>query len=311
VSNPFPTVELDNDVAIKIGDLLGDIWVQGMRHQMALCIAGMLVHRSVCLLSARSVVARASNKAGGDTDHRLKDVDSTYEKWCRNEKVMGSTELETVIRESVPAVYLDKTLKTLEQVKRLLPRLPATGPAPQDDAPPFKIISIVMFNSKPAHWQVTLEVKDGTRHTTTVQTTAFTRYTLFRDAFLEDTLTILPELKNSEWTRLIETYGQPEVKSAPMQAVGAETMKEPLVEFLAEAKENPDAGVLRAFAGVDQDSHFFRYSAFDNFLRSNNLTFDRQAAYDMLKNLGFQNTTKRLPDHKTVNVWFKKKDQAP
>jgi hypothetical protein len=302
-----PSIELSEEEIRKIGDHFADIWFPGVRHQMALLIAGGLARSGVNLQQAGAIVKIASDKTNGETEKRLLDVGDVYLRWQKGELVPGFNHLEALIREHSMPAFLDATLTVLWKAQRILTRSKADAL----ETPPFKIVSIIMFNSKPAHWQVTLEVKDGTRHTTTVQTSVFTRYNLFRDAFLEDTLTLLPDIKNSEWARLIEACGQPEVKSAPLQAVGAETMKEPLVEFLAEAKENPDAGVLRAFAGVDQDSHFFRYSAFDNFLRSNNLTFDRQAAYDMLKNLGFQNTTKRLPDHKTVNVWFKKKDQAP
>lgn len=301
------SIDLSEEEVQKIGALLADIWFPGVRYQMALLVAGGLAKSGVKPQQAGAIIKIAADKSGGETEKCLQDAESVYLRFAKGEPVQDFNQLEALIREHSMPAFRDQILTLLGKVKRILAR--SKTDAPED--PPFKIIKIVMFNSKPAQWQVTLEVKDGTRHTTTVQTSAFTRYTLFRDAFLEETLTLLPEIKNSEWTRLIETHGQPEVKSAPLQAVGAETMKEPLVEFLAEAKENPDAGVLRAFAGVDQDSHFFRYSAFDNFLRCNNLTFDRQIAYDMLKQLGFENTTKRLPDHKTVNVWFKKKDHAP
>lgn len=309
MGNPAPSVDLDPEVVLKLGDSFGHIWFPLFGQQMALFIAGGLAKSGVSYFCAREVVRIASDKASGETQKRVQDVEAVYTRWHQGEPVEDFTNLEALIRERSMPAFLEKTLLVLSKARKALPDWKKAVKADVPEVP-FKIVSIVMFNTKPAHWQVTLEVKDGTRHTTTVQTSVFTRYNLFRDAFLEDTLTLLPDIKNSEWARLIEACGPPEVKSAPLQAVGAETMKEPLVQFLAEAKESPDAGTLRAFAGEDQDSHYFRYSAFDNFLRSNNLTFDRQVAYDMLKQLGFENTTKRMGD-KTVNVWTKKKDQAP
>lgn len=315
--NPPPKHDLDEEKISKIGDLLGDIWVQGMRHQMALCIAGMLVNRGVCHPSARSVVARASNKAGGETDKRLKDVDSTYEKWYRNEKVTGVTELEAIIKDHTPAAYIDKSLKILENVKKLLPKPPSSGPPGAGGAengrgeePNFKIVKLIMFNSKPARWQVTLEFLDGSHHTGSVETTAFTRYALFRDAFLEDSQIMLMDLKNSTWTAMISAYGPPEVRDTPKEARPLGAVETALDEFLEEAKENAEGGTLRAFAGFDEDSQYFRFAAFDNFMKSSNLRFDRHVVYDLLKQLKFENTTRRF-GKKTVNVWIKKALNGP
>lgn len=312
--NPAPTVDLTEDQIAKIGEMLGGIWVSGMRHEMALCIAGMLVNRGVTIASARNVVARASNKAGGETDKRLADVDSTYKTWYQNEKVKGVTELEKVIREHTPVDYIEKALNTLEKVKKALPKVPSNNPpgggGGDHEEPDFKIVKLIMFNSKPARWQVTLEFLDGSQHTGSVETTAFTRYLLFRDAFLEDSKTMLMDLKNATWTAMIKGYGPPEVRDTPKEARPLGAVETALSEFLEEAKENAEGGTLRAFAGFDDDSQYFRYAAFDNFMKGSNLRFDRHVVYDLLKQLKFENTTRRF-GKKTVNVWIKKALEGP
>jgi hypothetical protein len=202
-------------------------------------------------------------------------------------------------------------------VKRLLPKPPSSGPPGAGGAengggeePNFKIVKLIMFNSKPARWQVTLEFLDGSHHTGSVETTAFTRYALFRDAFLEDSQIMLMDLKNSTWTAMISAYGPPEVRDTPKEARPLGAVETALDEFLEEAKENAEGGTLRAFAGFDEDSQYFRFAAFDNFMKSSNLRFDRHVVYDLLKQLKFENTTRRF-GKKTVNVWIKKALSGP
>lgn len=315
--NPPPKVDLDEETVAEVGDLLAGLWMEGMRHELALCIAGMLVNRGVKLESARGVVARASNKAGGETDKRLKDVDSTYETWYRNEKVKGATELEAGIRQHSPAAYIDKSLATLEKVKKLLPKPPSSGPpggpgGAENEPPNFKIAKLIMFNSKPARWQVTLEFDDGSQHTGSVETNAFTRYLLFRDAFLEDTRIMLMDLKNAVWTAMISAYGAPEVRDTPKEARPLGAVETAVSEFLEQARENAEGGTLQAFAGFDEDTQYFRFSALDNSMKNNNIRMDRHVVYDFLKQLGFDNTNKRVGKNKSsINVWVRNLADKP
>lgn len=309
--NPPPSIDLTEEQITKIGDLLGDIWVDGLKHEMALCVAGMMVNRGVKVDSARGVVARASNKAGGDTDKRLKDVVSTYEAWYRNHKVKGLTELQTFIRENTPPKFIETALSILERVKKALPKPPKNPPGGgggDDPDPDFKIAKIIKFNSRPARWQVTLELENGEHHTATVETTALTRWPLFKDFFAEQTDEFLVGIKNVVWEGMLRQAkidGLLEVRDTPRESRPEGAIDSALGEFLGEAKENADVGMLKAFAGFDETTQFFRFAALDNYLKNMNLRIDHRVIHHHLKNIGFENTTKRFGP-KTVNVWIKK-----
>lgn len=309
--NPAPTIDLSEEQIAKLGDLLGDIWVEGLKHEMALCVAGMMVNRGVKVDSARGIVARASNKAGGDTEKRLKDVVSTYEAWYRNHKVKGLTELQTFIRENTPVKFVESALAVLEKIKKALPKPPKNPPGGgggDDPDPDFKIAKIIKFNSRPARWQVTLEFESGDHHSATVETNAYTRWNLFQDFFVEQTNEMLIDLKNGTWKGMLrqaKNDGLLEERDTPREARPEGAIDSALGEFLGEAKENADVGMLKAFAGFDEASQFFRFAALDNYLKNMNLRIDHRVIYHHLKNIGFENTAKRFGP-KTVWVWVKK-----
>lgn len=309
--NPAPTIDLTEDQIAKIGDLLADIWVDGMKHEMALCVAGMMVNRGVKVDSCRGAVARASNKVGGDTEKRLKDVVSTYEAWYRNHKVKGLTELQDFIRQNTQLKFIEKALKVLEKIRLSLPKPPKNPPGGgggDDPDPDFKIAKIIKFNSRPARWQVTLELETGEHHTATVETTAYMRWNLFQDFFVEQTNECLIDLKNGTWKGMIrqaKNDGLLEERDTPREARPEGAIDSALGEFLGEAKENADVGMLKAFAGFDETSQFFRFAALDNYLKNMNLRIDHRVIYHHLKNIGFENTAKRFGP-KTVWVWVKK-----
>ena len=308
--NPAPKVDLNEEQIAKIGDLLGDIWIEGLRHKMAMCVAGMLVNRGVKIESTRQIVIRASNKVGGDTEKRLKDVSDTYEKWYRNEKVTGATEIEAFIRESTPVAFIDKAISILEKVKKLLPKNPSGPPSGNgggdgNQEPDFKIVKIINFDSRPARWQVTLEFTDGQQHTATVETTSYMRYHLFQDSFVEQTQRILMDLKNTTWKAMLAAYGPAEQRKTPKEARPEGAIESALDEFLSEAKQNAEIGVLNAFAGFNDTCQYFRFKALDNYLKNANLKIEHRVIYEYLNNHGFDNDTMRFGP-KTINVWRKK-----
>lgn len=308
--NPAPKVDLNEEQIAKIGDLFGEIWIPGLMHKMAMCVAGMLVNRGVKLESTRQIVARASNKVGGETEKRLKDAADTYEKWYRNEKVTGATELEAFIREHTPAAFTDKAISILEKVKKVLPKNPSGPPSGNgggegNQEPDFKIVKIINFDSRPARWQVTLEFTDGQQHTATVETTSYMRYHLFQDSFVEQTQRILMDLKNTTWKAMLAAYGPAEQQKTPKEARPEGAIESALDEFLSEAKQNAEIGVLNAFAGFNDTCQYFRFKALDNFIKNANLKIEHRVIYEYLNNHKFENDTMRFGP-KTVNVWRKK-----
>lgn len=297
----IPNIDLPEETAAKIGDLLGEIWQEGHRHQMALCVAGMLVNRAVSLKSAREIVIRASNRAGGDTEGRLKDVHDTYEKWAQNKEVVGATTLENVIEHDFAPIIRDKAKGNLEKVIKLLPKKkdPDGGDGEgkeREVLPNFDIVPpIIKFDSQPARWQVTLRMHEGEKKElkAKVETPVLTKFQSFSDAFLEQTNELLLDIRQTRWKAMLR--GQPiEIRETPKEAKPEGAIETALDEFLDEAKENPDLGMLKAFPGYDEDSRFFKYQAFDNFLKNQGQKFERRVVYDHLKNLGYAQKSRRF-----------------
>lgn len=293
-----PNIDLSEDLVAEIGTLFGEMWFEGHRHQMALCAAGMLVNRAISYASARAIIARASNIAGGDTEHRLKDVHDTYEKWHQNKEVTGATTLEQVIEEDFPVIVRDKAKKNLEKIRKLLPKKKDPTGGDGDDKgvePDFDVVPpIVKFDSRPARWMVTLRMNSDQRELqATVETMVLTKFQSFSDAFYEQTNELLVDLRQTRWKGLLR--GLPiEIRETPKEAKPEGAIETALEEFLDEAKENPDVGMLKAFPGYDEDARFFKYQAFDNFLKNQGQRFERRVVYDHLKNMGYAQKPRRF-----------------
>lgn len=305
----IPNIDLPEDVVAEIGTLLGEMWFEGHRHQMALCVAGMLVNRAVSFKSAREIVTRASNIAGGDTEHRLKDVKDTYEKWNQNKEVTGATTLENIINQDFPKMMRDKAKKTVEKIKDLLPKKKDPNGGDDDGKekeiqPNFDVVPpLIKFDSRPARWGVTLRMHEGEKKElqATVETPVLTKFQSFSDAFLEQTNELLLDIRQTRWKSMLR--GLPiEVRETPKEAKPEGAIETAIEEFLDEAKENPDVGMLKAFPGYDEEARFFKYQAFDNFLKNQGQKFERRVVYDHLKNMGFAQKTRRFGPT-TAKVW--------
>ncbi len=309
-----PSIDLTEDQIAKIGDLFAEFWIEGSRHKMAMCVGGLLVNRLVSLESARRIIIRAAAGANppADTEKRFKDVKDTYEAWLRGKNVIGATELsDVIIATEIPLGLREKAKKNLEKILKTLPKVRPPGKGGggdgEDDAqePDFKIIEIEKFDSRPARWRVTLELADGTHLAASAETNDCKNYDKFQSAFWEQTDVLLVTIKRNAWMDMIRGYGPPIKRETPKESRPEGAIESALHEFLGEAKEDADLGMLKAYAGFDDSSQYFRFSAFDNFLKNNNLRFEHRVVYDYLKKSGFENTTKRFGP-KPTNVWLKK-----
>jgi hypothetical protein len=309
---PAPTVELTEDQIAKIGSLFAEIWIEGERHRMALCVAGLLVNRLVTFESARGIVARAAIQVGADTEKRLKDVKDTYEAWHRGKNVTGATALADVISSSFPVGFQKKALETLEKIKKALPKPPAPGKGGGDGdddngaEPDFEIVPpLLKFKSIPARWTVTLRMlADDSRLTATVETTSLTKFLLFSDAFYEQTNTLLIDIKNTRWKGMLRMTPILEIET-PKESRPEGAVETALDEFLETAHENPEEGMLRVFPGFDEESRFFKYHAFDNFLKNQGLRYERRLVLHHLKALGYIQKPRRFGP-KVAKVWWLK-----
>lgn len=319
VTNPqprlLPSIELNEDQIAKIGDLFAEFWIEGSRHKMAMCVGGLLVNRLVALESARRIIIRAAAGANppADTEKRFKDVKDTYEAWLRGKNVIGATELsDVIIATEIPLGLRKKAQENLDKIIKTLPKVRPPGKGGgggggEDDAqePDFKIVALENFDSRPARWRVTLELANGSHMAATAETNDCKNYDKFQSAFWEQTHILLVNIKRNVWMDMLRSYGEPIKRETPKESRPEGAIESALHEFLGEAKEDADLGMLKAYAGFDDASQFFRFSAFDNFMKNNNLRFEHRVVYDYLKKSGFENTTKRFGP-KPTNVWLKK-----
>jgi len=308
----IPNIELNEEQIAKIGSLFAEFWIEGSRHKMAMCVGGLLVNRLVSLESARRIIIRAAAASGANTEKRFKDVQDTYDAWFRGKNVIGATELAEVINTEIPEGFRKKAGENLEKIKKLLPKVQPPGKGggnggDGEDAqePDFKIIEIENFDSRPARWRFTLELADGSNHAATAETSDCDTYKRFRKAFWEQTHIFLVTIKDSTWGDMIREYGPPKKRETPKESRPEGAIESALHEFLGEAKEDADVGMLKAYAGFDENSQFFRFSALDNYLKNNNLRFEHRVVYDYLKKSGFENGNKRF-GAKVQNVWVRK-----
>lgn len=308
-----PSIELTEDQIAKIGDLFAEIWIEGQRHKMALCVAGLLVNRLVTFESARSIVVRASLAVQADTEKRLKDVKDTYEAWHRGKNVIGATELADVIANEFPPISRPKAAQNLEKIKKLLPKPPGPGKGGGDgddndngNDPNFEIVPpLIKFDSSPARWTITLKILDTDKVlSATAETTVLMKFQAFVEAFFEQTHELLIPIKNTRWQGMIR--GVPiEVRETPKEAKPEGAIEAALDEFLETAHEDPEEGMLRVFPGRDDESRFFKFHAFDTFLKNRGERYERRHVLAHLKVLGYNQKTQRFGP-KTAKVWYLK-----
>lgn len=293
----------------KITDMVrhfSEIWFEGSRHAMALRVAGMLAFAGVALESALKVVEGASNAVGGLTEKRLKDVSDTYDNFMAGKEVVGGPSLEKLIDEDFPPFSRAKAKKTLEIIRRLLPRPPkppASDPGYGDD---FEITKLVKFDSRPARWSVEVKLSDGRELSATAETTILMTFKTFQAAFFEQTHAMLRFKKEGVWRLMLGGVKTIEVKETPDEARPEGAISKMVSDFLEEAKEAPDIGLLKSFPGYDSDSIFFTYPALRRFMKEEGSRYEDRIVYEHLKHeLGFKSNQSRRFGQKVAKVWIR------
>ncbi len=303
---PTPTSALDDDVVRMIGKLVGEIWFEGWRHDMALCVSGWLAFAGVKVEHAVEAVRIASDKVGGDTQKRLKDVQDTYKKYVEGGEVKGRPSLETMVDEAFPPLAKDKAKKTLVAIGRLLPK--PKGIASRGFVEPdFKILWLIKYTSNPAIWTSTIE-KGGLKIVTKCDHDTFSKYENFCQSVMDqNTISPAAQLKNGQWRDLINQAKQDglyEEREAPAEMRTSGAIEKGLEEFLAESHFNPDVGLLKKFPGHDEREAYFRVETFRSFLSDQGRSFNPNSVTERLRSLGWESGIRRF-GKKVTRVWFK------
>jgi hypothetical protein len=300
---PVPALTISDE---KVSDMIrhfSEIWFEGNRHAMALRVAGMLAFAGVSVDVALRVVGGASNSVGGDTEKRLKDVTDTYDNFVAGKEVAGGPALEKMISEDFPALARDRAKKVLLSIRKLFPKPPAPpgGAGPGGGDPGFRITKVVKFTSDIPRYMVTIE-KEGQEYS--VSTEQLFQFREFEEAAYGRCGITLPTLKQPQWKYLLSQVTQ-EIREAPKEASTEGAIQSALEEFLQEAKENPEPGLLKRFAGYDDVSEFMRFEAFIDFSKNAGNRFQNREVFDYLHKIGFSNAAKRLGPRGVQRLWVR------
>jgi hypothetical protein len=302
-----PVTKLEDDDCVEIGTLFSEIWFEGWRHELALCVAGWLANAGVSVESAKAIITIASQKTQGNTHKRVKDVEDTYRRFNAGEElpVKGKTSMVSMVNETFPEIAKKKALSVINHIQKILPQTQGHSKTPTEAD--FQILHLIKFNSIPARWTVTLE-KGGKELIATTEHSRFMKY----EVFLEDVLdqnTVVPEaaLKNHEWRAKINeaiSNGLFEEQEAPAEARPAGAIEDCLIHFMAESKESPDIGLLKKFPGHDDENSFFRFNTFQTYLEEQGHKVSKNHLMEKLKSMGWKSDPKRF-GKKVERVWLK------
>lgn len=311
-ARPTPTTELDDQICQMIGKMFSKVWLMGSRHEISLYISGWMAFAGVKYESTIKIVQTASGLAGGETAQKLDNVRDTYTKFIQGGEVAGKPSLESYIEKEFPEGEMRSFgKKTLEAIQKLLPK--PKGFRKSIGEIDFKILHLVKYTSQPAVWTATLE-KAGHKLVTRTEHSRFMKYEVFvEDVFDQNGSGPAAGLKNPEWRHMINLAidnGLYEEKPAPDESRPTGAIEKGLEEFLAEAKEAPDIGLLKKFPGYDEEATFFRLETFRDFLEEQGRKFSQNQLTERLKSMGWESKVRRF-GKKTPHVWLKATIQGP
>lgn len=294
--------DLPDQAKVKVSEILRKIWTPGLRHAISLHVAGALAHAGISPACTKEIISSA---ASGDEEigSRLTDVDTTYSQYERGENVAGIPELLKVIDTQLPEISREPARKALQAISTIIrpPKKPGR-PKKREVEPDFEVVKIVKFDSRPARYEVTVR-KDGAEYQVTCETETLISIRSFRVAFFEATrnLVIAP-ISQMRWETML-SEAPTEIRPAPPEATTAGAVAEVLREFVLEAKEDPDAGEIRSYAGRNEDGVvFFRLEALKAALRESGVKATDREVIHLLRDQGWETTTRRVGS-KVVRVW--------
>lgn len=169
------------------------------------------------------------------------------------------------------------------------------------EEPDFTVVKLVKFDSRPARWSVTVRAPGDRELTATVETVNLVTFRLFQAYFFEQTNCMLSDVTQRRW-KLMLAGAEVETKEATDALFEKHRIEKSLDEFLSEARDNPDLGMLSSFAGWDENGRYFRLQAYLDFIKDQDLKVEDQAVFEHLKRLGFKNQVRRF-GMKLQRVW--------
>lgn len=311
----LPSIVLTADVLEFVRENVLALWIPGHKHPLALRIAGMLAHANVALESAVAVIRAVADSTNSDTAKRINDVEDTYDKYVSGGDVAGRTSLEKLIHDDWSQDAKPKALSRINAIAKKLPkppRPPGQGGGGDGDGqgmgaePDFRITKIIKFNSRPARWTITIVSPEGAELSATVETINLMSFKIFQGDFFEQSHCMLTEISPRRWKLMIGAV-EIEERETPKESRPEGAIETAMEEFLSEARETPDVGMLTTFAGYDEKSRYFRFPAFKEYMKEQDIRIENRVVFDHIKRLGFKNCVKRFGP-KEVRVWIQSQE---
>lgn len=304
-NHPEPTKEIPVELQNKIAKLMSEIWIIGFRHNLTLYLSGLLAHagynRESAVQVVRTICAMSRDEEAGN---REVDVGTTYNQFAVDGPVAGAPSMEKLINVEFPLPVQEKAKKIFDLVRKSVPK-PPRGPREngrREIEPDFEIVKIIKFDSRPAIWEVTLKHNSEKVITVKGETkTAIWDYKDFQPACWEQNNIVIAMISQIRWLTMISRIPI-ETREAPKEARVDGAIEEALGQFVGEKKTNPEVGELKTFAGNDEQSVFFKLSAFKSYLRNDGLKPTERDLCNTLRTVGWEPASKRMGDT-IVRVW--------
>lgn len=176
--------------------------------------------------------------------------------------------------------------------------------------PNFTIAKVVKFDSRPARYHVTIKHENGKDYPILCEFDTYKSYQHFRDAFRQEADKALSQVGQTQWEKMTdrdELGDRFEMREAPREATPNGALESELEDFIESAKENPEPGELKSFAGRGDGERFFTLAGFKLHLKNRGFkpTADREIIH-LLREKGWMDERRRMGPNKTPRLWVLK-----
>jgi hypothetical protein len=297
-------VEMPEPLRKKLIPLIGDLWVEGQRPQMAELMAGMFAHAHFRCADVEMLIRGiAYMKFDAQVDIYPEIVQNVFRRFQADQTVAGAPSIEKLINERFPSYIANKARTIFKEIREAMPKKrgrPKKERGADEDAN-FQVSEMVKFNGLPASYNVHVVMTTGEEFDVKVLTEAIFSFRKFRMAAFEQSHNKILKASQSDWEEMLSIV-KTSIREAPQEARPEGALFVALEEFLDTEREEPDVGILRSYPGYDDKEKYFRMEAFRGFLRDRGVPYDQTRICEFLRSGNWESTTRRFGE-KIVRVW--------
>lgn len=177
------------------------------------------------------------------------------------------------------------------------------GEGTSDRDPGFEIVKYIKFTSNPPQYTVVIN-REGHEYLVTCEGEGLVRYRIFMASAFMQTEVALPKISEEKWAAMLNA-AKKEFREAPVEATRTGALAKAIEEFVQEARENPDPGLLKTFCGYDDTHYFFVFGAWRTYVAdTTKLKVEDAVLYDYLRLMGWTSTIRRF-GKRVCRVWVR------